>query len=88
MRTLHPDIERVALLGWPIYPASTYSRAACIKEPGANATCDFAKLEAWSSEFPAATGAWSAKVPGYGLWMLTRHPTITLRMALLRSLHW
>jgi len=39
MNDLHPDVERLALLGWRIYPASNFSRAACIKEPGANATC-------------------------------------------------
>ena len=68
MSALHPDIERLALLGWRIYPASTYSRAACIKAPGASATCDLAKLEAWSSEFPGCN--WRMVCEGSGVWGL------------------
>jgi hypothetical protein len=68
MSALHPDIERLALLGWRIYPASTCSRAACIKEPGASATCDLAKLQAWSSEFPGCN--WRMVCEGSGVWGL------------------
>ena len=47
MTNVHPDIEQLALLGWRMYPASASSRAACIKNPGASATCDLGKLQAW-----------------------------------------
>lgn len=49
--TLHPDIERVALLGWHLYPASRKTRAACIKNPTWQATADLDQLEKWSREF-------------------------------------
>ena len=68
MTALHLDIERLALLGWRLYPASAHSRAACIKEPGASATCDPAKLEAWSSEFPGCN--WRMVCEGSGVWSL------------------
>jgi hypothetical protein len=68
MTDLHSDIERLALLGWRLYPASAYSRAACIKEPGASATCDLAKLRVWSSEFPGCN--WRMVCEGSGVWSL------------------
>jgi hypothetical protein len=68
MNDLHPDIERLALLGWRIYPASNFSRAACIKEPGANATSDLTQLEAWSREFPGCN--WRMICEGSGVWGL------------------
>jgi hypothetical protein len=68
MTDLHSNIERLALLGWRLYPASTCSRAACIKEPGASATCDLAKLEVWSSEFPGCN--WRMVCEGSGVWSL------------------
>lgn len=49
---LHPDVERVALLGWHLYPASATSRAACIKNPTQHATCDLETLERWQHAFP------------------------------------
>lgn len=49
---LHPDIERVALLGWHLYPCSTRSRAGCFKAATDAATCDLDQLEQWSRAYP------------------------------------
>lgn len=48
---IHPDIERVALLGWHLYPCSTKNRKACIKNPTWAASCDLDQIEKWSREF-------------------------------------
>lgn len=50
--TLHPDIERVALLGWALYPQSSRSRAACFEGATDAATADLDQLEAWSEQYP------------------------------------
>src|SRR4051812_39833531 len=68
MSALHPDIERLSLQGWRMYPASAHSRAACIKDPGASATCDLAKLQSWSTEFPGCN--WRMVCEGSGVWGL------------------
>lgn len=49
---IHPDIERVALLGWHLYPASARSKAACIKNPTWGATADLDQIARWSHAFP------------------------------------
>jgi hypothetical protein len=49
---LHPDVERVALLGWHLYPQARRGRAACIKSPTDQATDDLDRLAAWTREFP------------------------------------
>jgi hypothetical protein len=49
---IHPDIERVAALGWHVYPASAKSKAACIKNPTWRATTDLDQIAQWSREFP------------------------------------
>ena len=52
MTALHPDIERVALLGWHLYPASrSLRRAACFKGATDQATCDLEKLEEWQHTY-------------------------------------
>ena len=71
-----PDIERLALLGWRIFPASQYSRAACVKNFTTLASHDLDQLDRWSREFPncnwgivmADSGAWAldVDVPGSG----------------------
>jgi hypothetical protein len=48
---LHPDIERVALLGWHCYPASATSRAACAAGLPDLATTDLDQLERWAHRF-------------------------------------
>ena len=65
---LHPDIERLALLGWRLHPASRYSRAACIKRAAEAATHDLDKLERWATEFPGCN--WRTVLGGSGVWAL------------------
>lgn len=66
--TLHPDIERLALLGWRLHPASQYSRAACIKQAANLATCNLAQLSRWASTFPGCN--WRVVMGGSGIWAL------------------
>lgn len=68
MTALPDAIERLAVLGWRLYPASRVSKAACIKDPGASATCDIDKLAAWSWEFPNCN--WRLVCEGSGVWAL------------------
>lgn len=50
---IHPDVERVALLGWSLYPCSRNARkAACFKGATEKATHDLDTLESWAREFP------------------------------------
>lgn len=65
---LHPDIQRAALLGWRIYPASNRSRAACLRGATEAATCDLDQLEQWAHEFPGC--GWRAVMEGSGIWGL------------------
>lgn len=46
------DIERVALLGWHVFPASQYSRASCFKSAHDLATCDMDTIDRWAGEYP------------------------------------
>ena len=66
--TLHPDIERLALLGWRLHPASQYSRAACIKGAAEAATSDVDQLGRWYSEFRGCN--WRVVMQGSGVWSL------------------
>lgn len=66
--TLHPDVERLACLGWRLLPASRTSRAACIKQAADLATHDLDQLERWSCEFPDC--AWRVVMEGSGIWAL------------------
>lgn len=66
--TLHPDVERLALLGWRLHPASQYSRAACIKNAAELATCDLDQLDRWASEFRGCN--WRVVLGGSGIWAL------------------
>jgi bifunctional DNA primase/polymerase-like protein len=65
---LHPDIERVALLGWHLYPGSQHSRAACFKGASEAATCDLDRLARWSRQFPNRN--WRVVFGPSGLWGL------------------
>ncbi|MCQ8279883.1 bifunctional DNA primase/polymerase [Acetobacteraceae bacterium KSS8] len=48
-----PDqIERVALLGWAVYPMSATSKAGCFKGAADAATCDLDQIERWSDAYP------------------------------------
>lgn len=62
------DIERVALLGWRLYPASRYTKAACIKNGSDLASCDLNVLASWCEEFPRCN--WRVVCSGSGIWGL------------------
>jgi hypothetical protein len=66
--TIHPDVERLALLGWRLYPVSQYSRAACIKNAAELATYDLGQLDRWSCKFPGC--GWRVVMQGSGIWAL------------------
>lgn len=65
---LHPDIERVALLGWHLYPTSMRTKAACLRGATDAATCDLDQIERWSREFPGCN--WRVVFGPSGLWGL------------------
>lgn len=65
---LHPEVERLALLGWRLHPASRHSRAACIKNAADLATCDLDQLARWAAEFPRCN--WRVVMEGSGIWAL------------------
>ena len=48
---LHPDLERLALLGWHLYPCSRSSKAGCFEGAAAAASCDLDQLEQWSHQY-------------------------------------
>lgn len=65
--TIPPDIERAALLGWRLVPA-TPSKKGMFKGYLDAATHDLAQLEQWSAEFPGC--CWKAVPSGSGVWFL------------------
>ena len=65
---LNRDVERLALIGWRLHPASRYSRAACIKKAADAATCDLDQLARWSREVPGC--GWRVIMQGSGIWAL------------------
>ena len=67
--TLHPDIERIALLGWHLYPATRNGRkAAMFKGATDKATCEMETLERWQHEYPEAN--WRVVCGPSGVWGL------------------
>jgi hypothetical protein len=66
--TLHPDVERLALLCWRLHPASQFSPAACIKQAADQATFDRDQLVRWTMEFPGCN--WRVVMEGSGIWAL------------------
>ena len=60
------DIERVALLGWHVYPASSTSRAGCFSGASAAASCDLDVIAGWSERFPRCN--WRVVFGSSGLW--------------------
>lgn len=65
--SLHPDIERLALLGWHLVPA-TQSKKGMFRGYIDAATHDLNQLEAWSAEYPGC--CWKARPQGSGIWLL------------------
>lgn len=66
--TLPDEIERVALLGWHLYPASTRTKAACFKGATDAATHDLDRLAGWAAEYPGCN--WRVVVGPSQLWAL------------------
>jgi hypothetical protein len=65
---LHPDLERVALLGWRLAP-QTMSRKGFWKGYRQDAARDLGTLDRWAHEYPAAN--WCvATGPASGVWGL------------------
>ncbi len=65
--TLHPDIERVALLGWRLTPA-TASKKGLFKGYIEAATDDLDQLAAWQRAYPGC--CWKVRPQGSGVWFL------------------
>jgi hypothetical protein len=65
---LHPDIARLALIGWRLHPTARRTRAACFKDAAAQATQDLAQLTLWSHQYPAC--GWRVVMEGSGIWAL------------------
>lgn len=65
---LHPDIERLALLGWRLHPSSRRTRAACFSDAASLATFDLGQLALWSRRYPGC--GWRVVMEGSGVWAL------------------
>lgn len=63
-----PEIERVALLGWHVFPCSASSRAASFKGAHHQATDDLNQLTRWAREYPRCN--WRVMFGKSGLWGL------------------
>jgi hypothetical protein len=64
---LHPDVERLARLGWRLYP-STRSRKGMFKGYIDAATSDRSTLSQWAEQYPGCN--WSVIPQGSGIWAL------------------
>src|SRR5689334_13710531 len=62
---LHADIERLARLGWRLYP-STRSRKGMFKGYIDAATSDLSTLSQWAEQYPGCN--WSVIPQGSGIW--------------------
>ena len=60
------EIERIALLGWRVYPASQYSRAACFAGATDAASCDLDWIAKQVKEYPGCN--WRMVFEGSGVW--------------------
>lgn len=67
MTALHPDVERVALLGWRLAPA-TRGRAGMFSGYLDAATHDLEQLERWTLEYPGCN--WIVVPAGSSIWAL------------------
>ena len=65
---LHPYIERLALLGWRLHPASCRTRAACFANASTLATSELVQLAHWSRQYPNC--GWRVVMEGSGIWAL------------------
>lgn len=60
------DIERVALLGWHVFPCSQYSRAMCFSGAHGVATYDLDTIAMWCKLYPGCN--WSVAFGPSRLW--------------------
>lgn len=65
--SLHPDIERLALLGWKLVPATSRKKGMFVGFLDA-ATDDLDQLAAWQRDYPHA--CWKVRPQGSGVWFL------------------
>lgn len=65
---LHPDLERLALLGWALFPCSSRGRAALWKGANMDATHDLDTLERWQNAHPGCN--WQAVAGPSGFFAL------------------
>lgn len=65
---IHPDIERVALLGWHVYPCSNRTKHGCFKGASHAATCDLNVIAKWTHEYPRCN--WRVVCGPSGIWGL------------------
>lgn len=68
MPSIPDEIERVALIGWHVYPVSPTTKKACVTDPTGKATCDLDQLSAWCAEFPRC--GWRVVCGPSGIWGL------------------
>ncbi len=68
MNALHPDVERLALLGWRLHPGSSHTRAACFAGATDLATCDLDTLDMWAWEHRGCS--WRVVFQGSAIWGL------------------
>jgi len=66
--TLHPDIERLALLGWHMVPTVRKSRKGFWRGYYDDATHDLDMLERWQHEYPGCN--WAVLPGPSGVWAL------------------
>jgi hypothetical protein len=65
--TIPPDIERIALLGWRVVPA-TARKKGMFKGYLDAATTDLDQIERWAREYPGC--CWKVLPAGSGVWFL------------------
>jgi hypothetical protein len=65
--TIPPDIERIALLGWRVVPA-TARKKGMFKGYIDAATTDLDQIERWAREYPGC--CWKVVPQGSGVWFL------------------
>jgi len=65
--SIPPDIERVALLGWRVVPA-TSTKKGMFKGYLDAATTDLDQIERWAAEYPHC--CWKCVPAGSGIWFL------------------
>ena len=66
--TLHPDVERLACLGWRLHPSVPHFPGGMLEQAADLASYDLDQLERWSREFRNC--AWRIVMEGSGIWAL------------------